>query len=108
MEVAARQGQGVAGDRVMKRYLEDTIIAWLRSQPAFTNRTRFDLELLIGDLVRDVANELEQDDREAYDEGYADGKFDAEFEAEFEAAGRRAAAKEAKRKSTNSRTEVGA
>jgi hypothetical protein len=43
----------------MKRYLENIIIAWLRSQPGFTNRSRFDLELLTGDLVRDIEDEVD-------------------------------------------------
>jgi hypothetical protein len=66
----------------MKRYLENIIIAWLRSQPGFTNRSRFDLELLTGDLVRDIEDEV--DDYVAQRLVEAEAEADRQFEAEYE------------------------
>jgi len=83
----------------MKLYLEDMIIAWLRSQPSFANRSRFDLELLIGDLVRNIEGGVDHYVAELLAEGEADREMEREYEyGMLKAKAEKAKAKQAKPK----------
>jgi hypothetical protein len=42
----------------MRQCLEDIIIGWLRHQSAFASKSRFELELLVADLVREIEHEF--------------------------------------------------
>jgi hypothetical protein len=85
----------------MHQYLENILIAWLRAQPNFTTRSRFDLELLVADLVRDIEDEVdryvEKRLAEIEDERERDDERVLEILRE-EAAAERRKAKRAKRK----------